>query len=185
MPSASCPTRTKTYGSARPTAGQPGNRNGQDHDLHGISRLITRQFNDNSAFKDNEGTFFFGSVKGFIHFTPSEVIPAAEKMNVHLGSLEIQNEAGEKRIINCSAESETKKITLTYKQSTFSINFSALNFIAPRSVQYSYRMGNMDKEWIPIGERNTVYFAELHPGDYTFEVRPPTCQTTGATPRHG
>ena len=29
----------------------------------------------------------------------------------------------------------------------------------------------MDKEWIPIGERNTVYFAELHPGDYTFEVR--------------
>ena len=32
-------------------------------------------------------------------------------------------------------------------------------------------MGNMDKEWIPIGERNTVYFAELHPGDYTFEVR--------------
>ncbi|MFQ9020868.1 MAG: triple tyrosine motif-containing protein [Parabacteroides merdae] len=92
-------------------------------------------------------------------------------MNVHLGSLEIQNEAGEKRIINSSAESEAKKITLTYKQSTFSINFSALNFIAPKSIQYAYRMGNMDKEWIPIGERNTVYFAELHPGDYTFEVR--------------
>lgn len=133
--------------------------------------LITRQFNDNSAFKDNEGTFYFGSVKGFIHFKPSEVIPAAEKMNVHLGSLEIQNEAGEKRIINSSAESEAKKITLTYKQSTFSINFSALNFIAPKSIQYAYRMGNMDKEWIPIGEHNTVYFAELHPGDYTFEVR--------------
>ncbi len=114
--------------------------------------LITRQFNDNSAFKDNEGTFYFGSVKGFIHFKPSEVIPAAEKMNVHLGSLEIQNEAGEKRIINSSAESEAKKITLTYKQSTFSINFSALNFIAPKSIQYAYRMGNMDKEWIPIGE---------------------------------
>ena len=92
-------------------------------------------------------------------------------MDVHLGSLEIQNEAGEKRIVNCSAESETKKITLTYKQSTFSINFSALNFIAPKSVQYAYRMGNMDKEWIPIGGRNTVYFAELHPGDYTFDVR--------------
>ena len=131
--------------------------------------LITRQFNDNSAFKDNEGTFYFGSVKGFIHFNPSEVIPAAEKMNVHLGSLEIQNEESERRIINSSAESEPKKITLTHKQSTFSINFSALNFIAPKSVQYSYRMGNT--EWIPIGERNTVYFTELHPGDYTFEVR--------------
>ena len=70
--------------------------------------LITRQFNDNSAFKDNEGTFYFGSVKGFIHFKPSEVIPAAEKMNVHLGSLEIQNEAGEKRIINSSASAQIK-----------------------------------------------------------------------------
>ena len=62
-------------------------------------------------------------------------------MNVHLGSLEIQNEAGEKRIINSSAESEAKKITLTYKQSTFSINFSALNFIAPKSIQYRIQDG--------------------------------------------
>ena len=133
--------------------------------------LITRQFNDNSAFKDNEGTFYFGSVKGFIHFKPSEIIPTAEKMDVHLGNLEIQNEEGEKRIINCSTESQVKKVTLTHRQSTFSISFSALHFTAPKSVQYAYRMGNMDKEWIPIGERNTVYFTELHPGDYTFEVR--------------
>lgn len=133
--------------------------------------LITRQFNDNSAFKDDQGTFYFGTVKGFIHFKPSEVKPAAEKMNVHLGSLEIQNQAREKRILNSSASSEVKRITLNHQQSTFSINFSTLNFIAPGSVQYAYRMGNMEKEWIPIGERNTVYFTELHPGSYTFEVR--------------
>ena len=132
--------------------------------------LITRQFNENSAFKDSEGNFYFGSVKGFIHFDPKEVTPVAEQMNVHIGSLEIQNERREQQIINRSAESAPKHVTLTHKQSTFSIDFSALNFIAPRSVQYAYRMGNMDKEWIPIGERNTVYFAELHPGDYTFEV---------------
>lgn len=133
--------------------------------------LITRQFNDNSAFKDDKGTFYFGTVKGFIHFKPLEVQPTAERMDVHLGSLEIQNEIGGKCILNCSASSPVKKITLTHKESTFSINFSALNFIAPNSIQYAYRMGNMDKEWMPIGERNTVYFTELHPGDYTFEVR--------------
>lgn len=131
--------------------------------------LITRQFNDNSAFKDNEGNFYFGTVKGFIHFKPSEMEPTAEKMDVHLGSIEIQNEAGEKRILNSSASTEIKRITLNHKQSTFSINFSALNFTAPGSVQYAYRMGNT--EWISIGERNTVYFTELHPGNYTFEVR--------------
>lgn len=133
--------------------------------------LITRQFNDNSAFKDDNGTFYFGSVKGFIHFNPSEVKPAAEQMNVHLGTLEIQNEEHEKRNLNCSVSTPVKKIILNHKQSTFSINFSALNFIAPGSIRYAYRIGNRDSEWIPIEERNTVYFTELHPGDYTFEVR--------------
>lgn len=133
--------------------------------------LITRQFNDNSAFKDQDGNFYFGTVKGFIHFKPSEVKPAAEQMDVHLGTLEIQNKEGKKQILNSSAHSPIKKIILDHKESTFSINFSALNFIAPGSIQYAYRMGNMEKEWIPIGERNTVYFTELHPGDYIFEVR--------------
>lgn len=133
--------------------------------------LITRQFNYNSALKDDAGTFYFGSVKGFIHFNPSTVKPTAEKMNVHLGSLEIQNSSDGKRIINSSSLSDVNKITLNHNQSTFSISFSALNFVAPSSVQYAYRMGNMEKEWLPIGDRNTVYFTELHPGEYTFEVR--------------
>lgn len=133
--------------------------------------LITRQFNYNSALKDDADNFYFGTVKGFIHFNPTKVRPAAEKMDVHLGSLEIQNNLKEKRIINSSSGSAVKRITLHYSQSTFSINFSALNFIAPGSIQYAYRMGNMEKDWIAIGERNTVYFTELHPGEYTFEVR--------------
>lgn len=41
--------------------------------------LVTRQFNYNSAFKDNDGTLYFGTVKGFIHFKPTDVRPAAEK----------------------------------------------------------------------------------------------------------
>ncbi|WP_106831252.1 hybrid sensor histidine kinase/response regulator [Parabacteroides pacaensis] len=133
--------------------------------------LITRQFNENSAFNDHDGKFYFGTVKGFICFDPMDINPSAEKMNVHIGTLEIQNEANEKIIINSSAFSPIKNVTLNHQQSTFNIHFSALNFIAPGSIQYTYRMGNRDKEWIPIGDRNTVYFTELHPGDYIFEVR--------------
>lgn len=133
--------------------------------------LITRQFNENSAFKDPEGTFYFGTVKGFISFQPSLIKPAEEETRVHISSLEMQNPTNDKIIINNSSLSAPKEVTLTHRQSTFSINFSALNFIAPGSIQYTYRMGNTDKEWIPIGNRNTVYFTELQPGDYVFEVR--------------
>ena len=133
--------------------------------------LVTRQFNYNSAFKDNDGTLYFGTVKGFIHFKPTDVRPAAEKMDVHISSLDIQNGTGGRKIINSSSSSDVKKITLNHSQSTFNINFSSLNFIAPGSIQYAYRMVSLDKDWIPLGERNIVYFTELHPGDYTFEVK--------------
>lgn len=133
--------------------------------------LVTRQFNYNSAFKDDDGTLYFGTVKGFIHFKPADVRPAAEKMDVNISSLDIQNGTGGRRIINSSSTSEIKRISLNHKQSTFNINFSSLNFIAPASIQYAYRMVNLDRDWISLGERNIVYFTELHPGDYTFEVR--------------
>lgn len=133
--------------------------------------LVTRQFNYNSAFKDEDGTLYFGSIKGFIHFKPTDIRPAAEKMDVRISSLEIQNGMGGRKIINSSSLSEVGSITLNHDQSSFNINFSVLNFIAPGSIQYAYRMVNLDKDWIALGERNIVYFTDLHPGEYTFEVR--------------
>lgn len=133
--------------------------------------LVTRQFNYNSAFKDEDGTLYFGSIKGFIHFKPTDIRPAAEKMDVRISSLEIQNGMGGRKIINSSSVSEVRDITLNHDQSSFNINFSALNFIAPGSIQYAYRMVNLDRDWIALGERNIVYFTDLHPGEYTFEVR--------------
>lgn len=133
--------------------------------------LTTRQFNYNSAFKDDSDNFYFGTVKGFIHFNPSQVKPDAEKMDVHIGSLKIQSGSKEEIIINSSSSSEMKQVVLNHNQSTFNLNFSALDFIAPGSIQYAYRMGDMEKGWVNIGERNTVYFTELHYGEYTFEVR--------------
>lgn len=133
--------------------------------------LVTRQFNDNSAFKDPSGVFYFGTVEGFIRFRPAEVTPDFGPLHVHLSSLDIQDGTGERRIINGTAGPSAGQITLSHRQSTFSIHFSALNFIAPGSIRYAYRMGNGDSEWIPIGERNTVYLTELRPGNYLFEVR--------------
>ena len=45
-----------------------------------------------------------------------------------------------------------------------------MDFIAPASVKYAYRLNGSNQSWIEIGGRNTVYFANLSPGDYVFEV---------------
>ncbi|ULT41097.1 hypothetical protein KRR40_41460 [Niabella defluvii] len=46
---------------------------GQVHIYTRSNGLITDQFNYSSAYKDTNGTMYFGSVKGMISFNPSEL----------------------------------------------------------------------------------------------------------------
>lgn len=130
--------------------------------------LISRQFNENSAFKDTEGNFYFGSIKGFIHFHPEEVWSDPLPAKVHLHTLELDNQ---EHVLNISPDSPLTRVTLKHNESTFNISFSTLSFMAPASVQYAYRMNGGEGRWTDIGERNTVYFTNLLPGHYLLEVR--------------
>lgn len=133
--------------------------------------LLSRQFNENSALSAPDSLFYFGSVKGFIYFNPTRILPKEEKLDVHLNELYIDYDQNKGIILNMSSTSPHKKVTLNHRESTFSINFSALNFSAPNSIQYAYRIGNADMEWTPTYERNTVYFTDMQPGKYLFEVK--------------
>lgn len=130
--------------------------------------LISRQFNENSAFKDAKGNFYFGSIKGFIHFHPDFVGINDTPAQVHLHTLDKENQ---EQVLNISPDSPLSKVVLSHQESTFSISFSTLSFMAPASVQYAYRMNGTDSKWTDIGIRNTVYFTNLLPGTYLFEVK--------------
>lgn len=132
--------------------------------------LLSRQFNENSALAVHKGMFYFGTVKGFIYFDPTQVKADNEHLKVHLNELHVGNKNKEIRL-NVSPEMPLKKITLQHTESTFYINFSALDFMTPTSILYAYRMKNMDQEWTLINERNTVYFTDLQPGTYLFEIK--------------
>ncbi len=130
--------------------------------------LISRQFNENSAFTDTEGNFYFGSIKGFIHFRPDAVGEDNAPSRVYLHTLELDNR---EQVLNISPDSPLRKIRLNDDESTFSLSFSTLSFMAPASVQYAYRLEGSDPKWIDIDERNVVYFTNLLPGNYLFEVK--------------
>ncbi len=130
--------------------------------------LISRQFNENSAFKDVDGSLYFGSIKGFIHFKPNDIQIENNSSEVYLHTLEKGNT---EEILNISPDSPLSKISLNHWESTFSISFSTLRFTAPKSIQYAYRLKGSDPKWIEIGERNTVYFTNLLPGEYLLEVK--------------
>ncbi|MBK9989393.1 MAG: response regulator [Verrucomicrobia bacterium] len=50
-------------------------------------------------------------------------------------------------------------------------DYAALEYIAPQKVQYRYRLKGFETEWIHAGTRRSVFYTNLTPGWYRFEVQ--------------
>jgi ligand-binding sensor domain-containing protein/two-component sensor histidine kinase len=68
--------------------------------------------------------------------------------------------------------SPTDKVTLKPYQNAAKFEFGALSFLNERSIMYSYRlMGISDTSWSKPENIHEASYANLSPGNYTFEVK--------------
>ena len=150
------------------------NKTGRIHTFSKADGLLAEQFNYNSAFEDKQGNFYFGTVKGYIRFNPYTFTVSNFKPPIYITGLQLFNKDV---AINGSSSplhqsiSFTNAITLRYNQSTFSIDFAALSYTAPESIEYAYQLEGLDKEWSYIKTNRRIYFTDLSPGDYMLKVR--------------
>jgi signal transduction histidine kinase/ligand-binding sensor domain-containing protein len=136
--------------------------------------LLADQFNYNSGFKDSTGQMYFGSVRGMISFNPDQFVQSNFVPSVYITSLQINNkEVG----INTShsplkqAITLTNEITLSYDQSSFSLDFAALGFTSPEMIKYAYKLKGLEKDWTYLETNRKVYFTDLSPGTYIFKLK--------------
>jgi len=135
--------------------------------------LITDQFNYNSGICLPDGTLYFGSVKGMIRFNPTHfhrnnIVPAVYITGFQLGNKELSIAANSPLK---QAISFTDYIRLDYNQATFSLDFAALSYVSPDMNEYAYRMEGLEDEWTYLRTNRKVYFTNLSPGTYQFQVK--------------
>lgn len=58
-----------------------------------------------------------------------------------------------------------------HDDNNISISYIGLNYKDPIFTRYRYRMIGYDDQWNEVGVQKRVFFANLPPGDYTFEVQ--------------
>ncbi len=136
--------------------------------------LLNDQFNYNSGFKDAAGNMYFGSVKGMIRFHPHDFVNTQTVAPVYITGFQVQNE--ELQIANKDSYLKksilyTDKITLPHDRSSFSIDFASLSYLAPEMIEYSYFMKGADEKWTTIKPNRKIYFSNLSPGDYVFQLK--------------
>jgi signal transduction histidine kinase/DNA-binding response OmpR family regulator/streptogramin lyase len=139
--------------------------------------LQSNEFNGGAFFKSIDGELFFGGIQGLNHFYPEQI-----KDNTHIPPIVITDfllynkrvpigPAEDGRILLEKPVCLTDTIKLTHKDQVFSIEFAALDFVAPEKNQYTYKMDGLDDTWNRVGHRRFVTYTTLPPKTYQFHVK--------------
>ena len=128
-------------------------------------KFLGKEFNLKAVFKANDGEMFFGGIDGLISFYPDSLID-----NNYIPPIRITSLDKERNGIRQEINTYSDKIFLSYRDYSFTIEFSALDFTNPDKNRYSYQMKGLSNNWIEIGNRRFVQFTKLPPGEYTFNV---------------
>ena len=128
--------------------------------------LLGREFNIKAVFKGDDGEMFFGGIDGLVSFYPDSLKDNSYIPPIRITSIEKENN-GIRQRMNTYAD----ELILSYKDYSFTIEFSALDFTNPSKNRYAYQMEGISDRWVEIGNRRFVHFTNLQPGEYTFNVR--------------
>jgi signal transduction histidine kinase/ligand-binding sensor domain-containing protein/DNA-binding response OmpR family regulator len=141
--------------------------------------LQSDEFNLGSAFIDNNGKLYFGGANGFNAFLPEEIskekppkTPVVTRLRVLNQDVKPLSQIGGKEIIRQSI-AHTPSITFAAVHNSFEFEFSALEFARKDRVLYAYKMEGVDEDWVGVtdGRRRFAPYANLRPGNYTFQVK--------------
>lgn len=141
--------------------------------IYGVANgLPTKQFNYTSGIKNDNGNILFGSIMGYVELQPEKLSVLSSVKPVVLTGFNIFNKE------SVTADSDilksniiyAKEINLNYKQSTFTINFSTLDYANESKGIYKYMLEGFDMQWNYVTDANKVSYHNIPPGRYTFKV---------------
>jgi len=171
---------------------EDGNKNLWISTNHGISELnpdkktfLNYYFNDGlqgNEFSKNasdlykEKQLFFGGMNGITYFDPSEIIDKVKSPEILITDIYLQNKpihkgstSGSFTIVD-KAIVDADTIQLSYKDNSFSVELSSLEYGNPKRVSYSYSLNNSPWINLPRGV-NSLAFENLEADTYDFKLR--------------
>ncbi|MBL3657205.1 hybrid sensor histidine kinase/response regulator transcription factor [Fulvivirga sediminis] len=138
--------------------------------------LQGNEFSPRCSFKDSNGTLIFGGINGITYFEPNKIKYASKEIAVTITDFYIHDTpikkgmmSGGYNIVDTSIM-QAEHLDIAVKDNSFTIEFSAMEFINPERISYQYSLNN--GEWISLQQGiNNVTFNDLDPGTYQFRVK--------------
>lgn len=149
--------------------------------------LFDKEYSRGVYFQYNNQEVYFGGVYGITRFSPDSIQRQEITKEPLLTRLFLNNQAtsgntysGEvpicgTKLLNASS------LHLSYKDNTFSLEFSMMNYNNPENIHYEYRLSGVNNEWLqtPPGS-NRISYNRLPSGKYTLDIR--ACENGAYSP---
>jgi len=136
--------------------------------------LVSNKYNVRAFLSASNGEFYFGSKDGFVIFNPDSIKSNKHVPNVYIIDFKINNKSISHQDKNSPLKkhiSQTDTIILKYNQSSFSIEFIALNYTNSLKNKFAYKLEGFDKEWNYAGNNRVATYTNINPGKYIFKVK--------------
>jgi ligand-binding sensor domain-containing protein len=116
--------------------------------------------NSSGAYRDKDGTLWFGTVNGLIRYSPKlyRTNPSHTKTSI----TSIRLFYADTLLQNGS--------TLNYNENNLSFEFIGICLTNPAKVRYKYMLTGFDKVWSPASASNVATYSNLPSGNYTLRV---------------
>lgn len=112
-----------------------------------------------AGWRARDGRFYFPTVRGMavLDARALDVTPPP----VHL----------ERLVLDGVEHDPRQPLTVEPGQSNLEIHYTGLSLGKPEQVQFSYQLSGQQEAWQDVGTRRTIYFQQLQPGTYRFNVK--------------
>ncbi|TDS18793.1 signal transduction histidine kinase [Maribacter caenipelagi] len=136
--------------------------------------LQSKEFIASSSITTKKGEYIFGGINGFNIFTASDVEKRKDTLTLFVSGLKIFNKPvlpNDDFGVLDKDISQVDSLTFNYNQSVINIDFKALTFRHPESVNYAFYLEGFEKDWNYVGNNPTATYTNLNPGEYTLRIK--------------
>lgn len=130
-------------------------------------------FSESACCKGKDGTLYFGGFSDLTYFHPDSIIANKVSPPIVITDFKILNKSLEVADDGILAKTinEQESITLSHKESEFSLELAALDFDAPQQNLYAYWLEGSGEGIINTGTRRHITFSNLKPGEYVLHLK--------------
>lgn len=136
--------------------------------------ITARSFSEAAAIHLGNGKLVFGSVNGYLLFSPQLVKDHKVAARLAFTNLQINNadiHVGDSTGILPQSVNTIKEITLTHKDNIITIDYGILDYRFQDEGLWACRLSGFDEEWYTNNSHSRTTYTNLPPGNYVFEIK--------------